>query len=51
MKIEINGQVYEGRELKSWVVKSKSGRGFTVHLYEVQLPDGGVKKVKKIDKL
>jgi len=40
MKVKIDNQEYEGREVKSWTVKNKNGRGFTVHLVEVNLPNG-----------
>jgi len=51
MKVKIEGQEYEGREIKSWIVKNKNGRGFTVHLVEVNLPDGTTRRVKVTEKL
>ena len=51
MKVKIEGQEYEGREVKSWTVKNKNGRGFTVHLVEVNLPNGVVRRVKVMEKL
>jgi len=51
MKVKIEGQEYEGREVKSWVVKNKNGRGFTVHLVEVNLPNGVTRRVKVMEKL
>jgi len=51
MKVTIEGQEYEGREIKSWTVKNKNGRGFTVHLVEVNLPNGATRRVKVMEKL
>jgi len=51
MKVTIEGQEYEGREIKSWTVKNKNGRGFTVHLVEVNLPNGVTRRVKVMEKL
>ena len=51
MKVKIDNQEYEGREVKSWVVKNKNGRGFTVHLVEVNLPNGTTRRVKVMEKL
>ena len=51
MKVKIEGQEYEGREVKSWTVKNKNGRGFTVHLVEVNLPNGVTRRVKVMEKL
>ena len=51
MKVKIEGQEYEGREVKSWTVRNKNGRGFTVHLVEVNLPNGVTRRVKVMEKL
>jgi hypothetical protein len=51
MKVNIEGREYEGREIKSWTVRNKNGRGFTVHLVEVNLPNGVTRRVKVMEKL
>ena len=47
-KVEYMGELYPGEKIKEWtVINKRTGKGFKMILYRIQLPNGEYRTVKK----